>query len=456
MQEVRVSFPESFAWGAATASYQIEGAAAEDGKGPSVWDMFCRQPGKVWNGQSGDVACDHYHRYREDVGLMAEIGLKAYRFSVSWPRVLPEGIGKVNEAGLAFYDRLVDALLEAGVEPWVTLFHWDFPYALYCRGGWLNRDSADWFADYAALVVDRLSDRVTHWMTQNEPQVYLGYGHQTGEHAPGFKLGFADVLLATHHSHLAHGKAVQAIRAHAKARPVVGFALCGLLNMPASDRAEDVEAARQNCFAVRERSCMNYAWFADPLVLGRYPDDGVALFGRGMPEIRADDMKTMCQPLDFFGTNLYFGDRIRAETDGRSTVLRGVDTEPITVMEFPVTPDIAYWAPRFVYERYGLPVVITENGLATTDWVNETGRVVDASRIDFHSRYVQAYGRAIAEGVPALGYFVWSLMDNFEWAMGYRPRFGLVHVDYATQKRTLKDSALWYRDVIKANGPMRG
>jgi beta-glucosidase len=450
-----VRFPENFAWGAATASYQIEGAASADGKGPSVWDVFCRQAGRVWNGQSGDVACDHYRRYREDVGLMSEIGLRAYRFSISWPRVLPDGTGKVNEAGLTFYDRLVDALLDAGVEPWVTLFHWDYPHALYCRGGWLNRDSADWFADYATLVTDRLSDRVTHWMTQNEPQCYLGFGHQTGKHAPGLTLPFADVLLATHHSHLAHGKAVQAIRASARVRPAVGFALVGLLNMPATASAEDIQAARQNCFSVRERDCWNYAWFADPLVLGRYPEDGVALFGRDMPELRAGDMQTMCQPLDFFGTNLYFGDRVRAGANGLPEVLPSVNTEPLTGYGFPVTPDIAYWAPRFIYERYGLPVVITENGLAGTDWVHEGGRVADAHRIDFHSRYLRAYGRAFAEGIPARGYFVWSLMDNSEWAHGHRHRFGLVHVDFATQKRTLKDSALWYRDVIAANGPRK-
>jgi beta-glucosidase len=447
-----VSFPENFAWGAATASYQVEGAAAEDGKGLSVWDMFSREPGKILSGHRGDVACDHYHRYREDAGIMAEIGLRAYRFSISWPRVLPEGTGKVNEKGLAFYDRLVDALLEAGIEPWATLFHWDFPYALYCRGGWLNRDVSDWFAEYAGIVAGRLSDRVTHWMTHNEPQVYLGMGHLTGEHAPGLGLSLAQVLLAAHHSNLAHGRAVQAIRANARKTPSVGFALCGLLNMPATDSAADVEAARRNCFSVRERNCWNYTWFADPMVLGSYPEDGVALFGADMPEIRAGDMETICQPLDFFGTNFYFSDKVAAAENGEWTVERSADTEPNTNYGFPMTPDGLYWAPRFIYERYRLPVVITENGMSGLDWVTEEGCVPDRQRIDFHRRYLKAFERAIDEGVPALGYFVWTLMDNFEWQHGYRQRMGLVHVDYRTQVRTLKDSAYWYRDVIRSNG----
>ncbi len=249
-------FPKDFVWGAAASSYQIEGAAGRDGGGVSVWDMLGRQPGKIVNGDTGEVACDHYHRYREDVGLMAEMGLQAYRFSVSWPRVLPQGAGAVNAKGLDFYSRLVDALLEHGISPWVTLFHWDFPYALYCRGGWLNRDSADWFADYTALVVDKLSDRVAHWITLNEPQCFIGMGHLDGTHAPGMQMGVAEVLLAAHHALLAHGQAVQVIRARAKTKPSIGAAQASLISIPATDQPDDIAAARRSMFSIREKQIL--------------------------------------------------------------------------------------------------------------------------------------------------------------------------------------------------------
>ena len=257
-----MNFPKDFVWGAAAASYQIEGGAFDDGKGLSVWDMMCRQPGKIWEGNTGEVSCDHYYRYEEDANLMGEIGLKAYRLSISWPRVIPEGTGKVNDKGLAFYDRLIDSLLENGVDPWITLFHWDYPYALYCRGGWLNRDSSDWFAEYAAVITDKLSNRVSHWMTQNEPQCYIGLGHQIGEHAPGVKLGFADILLAAHHSLLAHGKAVQAIRAHANLKPMIGAAPVGFTYYPATDSKVDIEAARNVMFSITKKNCWNNTWLA--------------------------------------------------------------------------------------------------------------------------------------------------------------------------------------------------
>ena len=291
-----MSFPKDFIWGAAAASYQVEGAAYEDGKGLSVWDMLCRQPGRIWSNDTGEVACDHYHRYEQDARLMAEIGLKAYRLSISWPRVIPDGTGKVNAKGLAFYDKLVDSLLENGVDPWVTLFHWDYPYALYCRGGWLNRDSSDWFAEYTQVIVDKLSDRVTRWMTQNEPQCFIGLGHQEGEHAPGLKLGFADVLLAAHNSLLAHGKAVHVIRARTKRKALIGAAPVGIIKMPCSGNPEDVAAARAATFSVTAKNCWNNTWFADPVVLGNYPADGLKLFEKEMPVIREGDMATIRQP----------------------------------------------------------------------------------------------------------------------------------------------------------------
>lgn len=447
-----MSFPKNFVWGAAAASYQIEGAAYDDGKGLSVWDMMCKTPGKIWEGNTGDVACDHYHRYAEDTRLMQAIGLQAYRLSISWPRVLPNGTGGVNEKGLAFYDRLIDELLKNNIQPWVTLFHWDYPHALYCRGGWLNRDSADWFAEYTQVIVDKLSDRVSHWFTQNEPQCYIGLGHQTGEHAPGLKLGFAEVLLAAHHSLLAHGKAVQVIRARAKMQPIIGAAPVGVAKIPASNQPEDINAARAATFAISDKNCWSNTWFADPMILGQYPEDGCKLFAKEMPEIRAGDMATICQPLDFYGVNIYFDETVRARSNGGYEVVKSQIGPALTTMPWEVTPEALYWGPTFLHARYRLPIVVTENGIANCDWVQVDGKVHDPQRIDFLTRYLRAYHRAIADGVVAQGYFVWSVMDNFEWGHGYKQRFGLIYVDYATQQRVLKDSARWYKEVINSKG----
>ncbi len=451
-----MSFPKDFVWGAAAASYQIEGAAAEDGKGDSVWDMFCRKPGAVWQGQTGDVACDHYHRYKEDVALMKSLGLQAYRLSISWPRVLPGGVGGVNERGLAFCDALIDELLGANITPYVTLFHWDYPYDLYCRGGWLNADSPRWFAEYTDLVVRRLSDRVRHWMTLNEPQCFVGLGHQLGVHAPGDKLGLAQVLRVTHHALLAHGRAVQAIRASAKLPSVVGLAPCGAVKIPATTRPADIEAARQAMFATSSANMWDFGWFCDPIYLKRYPADGVALYGAAMPSIGPDDMDVIGQPLDFFGANIYHGAVTRAGAGGEPEDVAKSPGYAITGYLWPVTPEALYWGPRFLWERYAKPIIITENGLGNVDWVALDGAVHDPQRIDFTTRYLLALRHAAEAGVPVQGYFHWSITDNFEWAVGFQQRFGLIHVDYVTQKRTPKDSAYWYRDVIAANGENLG
>jgi len=457
------SFPDQFTWGAAAAAYQIEGAAFEDGKGASVWDMFCRRPGRVYKGQDGSVACDHYHRYREDVALMRDLHVPAYRFSISWPRVLPAGTGNVNPKGLDFYDKLVDELLAAKITPWVTLFHWDYPQALYLRGGWLNRDSPEWFANYAQVVVEKLSDRVTNWMTLNEPQCFIGLGHQRDLHAPGDKLGLHEVLVAAHHTLLAHGRAVQAIRAVAKRKPWVGWAVVGCTSIPEDEaKPADVSAARQAIFSAPKKSheevlisddtVFNNAWWADAAILGQYPSDFVTLFGDSMPKIADGDLKTIAQPLDFYGVNIYQGSLVRAGADGAP---QGVDQPvggPHTTYDWPVTPACLYWGPKLLQERYKLPIVITENGLASMDWVAANNTVPDAFRIDFLTRYLRELGRAISDGVDVRGYFQWSIMDNFEWNEGYKQRFGLVHVDYATQKRTPKQSAHWYRELMASNG----
>jgi beta-glucosidase len=448
-------FSDDFIWGAAAASYQIEGAAYAEGKGSSVWDIFCQQAGKIAGSDTGQIACDHYNRYATDVALMAQLGLSAYRLSIAWPRVLPDGVGTVNRKGLDFYDRLIDCLLSHNIQPWVTLFHWDYPYALYCRGGWLNRDSADWFADYTQVVVDTLSDRVQHWIPHNEPQCFIGLGHQQGEHAPGLKLGLRDVLLAAHHSLLAHGKSVQMIRAQAQLPPTIGTALVGVIAIPATDSPEDIEAARQATLSVRAKNCWNNTWFADPILKGAYPADGLQIFRDHLPDIRAEDLATMHQPLDFYGLNIYQGYTVQSTSKGGIAVVSPPVGSPHTTMDWPITPDALYWGPTFIHERYQLPIVITENGMANSDWVHSDGQVHDPQRIDFLKRYLGAFERASAAGIPAKGYFLWSILDNFEWAYGYQKRFGLIHVDYATQQRTLKDSAYWYKAAIASNSERR-
>jgi beta-glucosidase len=446
------SFPKIFVWGTAASSYQIEGAVDEGGRGQSVWDEFCRREGTVARHENATVACDHYHRFREDVALLREIGVRAYRFSIAWPRVLPGGVGKPNLAGLDFYSALVDLLLENGIEPWVTLFHWDYPLALFNKGGWLVRESADWFAEYTRVAVDALSDRVSHWMTLNEPRCFIGYGHQTGYHAPGLKCAVPELLLAAHHALLAHGKAVATIRAFAHAKPVIGVAHDSFVHYPVTGSEADLSAARQSIFAVSRKDVFNNSWFSDPMILGRYPADGVALFGSDMPAIAPGDMAAIRQPLDFFGINIYQGIGVRAGASGAPEPVPHPPGYPSTAMGWPITPPALYWGPTFYYERYRLPIVITENGMAGDDRVQADGRIRDPGRIDFIRRYLSEYARAIADGVDGRGYFYWSIMDNFEWAEGYAKRFGLVHVDYETQKRTIKDSGEWYARVITSGG----
>ena len=448
-----MSFPTDFTWGVASAAYQIEGAPSEDGKGPSVWDMFCRKPGAIWQGQNGDVACEHYHRWRDDVGLMKDLGIKAYRFSISWPRVLPEGTGQVNPKGMNFYSNLVDALLEAGIEPWITLFHWDYPLALYHKGGWLNRDSADWFAEYASVITRRLSDRVTHWMTHNEPQCFIGLGLEKGEHAPGDRLRFDEVLLATHHTLLAHGKAVQAIRANAKTAPFIGIAMVAAPSFPVTDSSADIEAAREAMFRTTERTAFQNAWWSDPIFLGHYPQDGMEFYGEMVPEIHPGDMETIAEPVDFFGANIYYGFPFKAGADGEPVAVPHPPGYPKTTQDFwPVTPTALYWGPRFLHERYKVPIVITENGHQNADVISLDGKVHDPQRLDYLQRHLIELRRAIADGVPVEGYLQWCFADNFEWAKGDAIRVGLVYTDYPTQRRIPKDSAYWYRDVIQSNG----
>jgi len=415
--------------------------------------MFCERPGAIGDGSNGDVACDHYNRYSEDVSLMKELGIPNYRLSLSWPRIIPDGIGKVSQEGLAFYDRLLDELIANGVRPHVTLYHWDLPYELYLKGGWLNRESADWFAEYTQVVVDKFSDRVASWMTLNEPQCFIGLGLHLGEHAPGAKLNFKEVLLAGHHAMLAHGRAVQVIRARSASPTRVGWAPVGAPILPETDSPADIDAAREATFTSKPKTVWNNAWWNDPVFFGEYPRADLETFGSDAPNPRAGDMETICQPLDFFGANIYTGDTVRADPiTGDPIYVPHPQGTARTIYHWAVSPEALYWGPKFYYERYGKPIVVTENGMGLSDWVALDGKVHDPQRIDFLSRYLGQLERAMDDGVEVEGYFQWSLMDNFEWQEGYRFRFGLVHVDYQTQNRTPKDSAYWYRDVIASNG----
>jgi len=429
---------KDFIWGVSTSNYQIEGAAREDGRGLGIWDTFCRQ-GKIANNDNADVACDHYHRYAEDVALMQRIGVDAYRFSVSWPRLLPEGRGRVNEAGLAFYDRLLDRLLAAGIEPWLCLYHWDLPQALEDLGGWTARDSATWFGDFAALVGRRYGDRIKRIATFNEPAVFSLLGYAYGSHAPG-KVDYDALLKVIHNVNRAHGRAVDAIRA-----TVEGASIGSVHNVqpcrPASDSAADRIATE------RFDEYWNRA-FPQPQMLGTYPPQlGEAL----APLIKPGDLVEICRSTDWFGLNHYGPLYIKESTDMLKSGFGPVPAHiPRTSMGWPIEPDGLEETLLMLDRTYALPIFVMENGTATVDQVLANGEVHDQDRIDYLRGYIGAMDAAIAAGADVRGYFVWSLMDNFEWNSGYKERFGLVHVDYATLQRRPKASAKWYGELIRA------
>jgi beta-glucosidase len=442
-------FPADFLWGTATAAYQIEGGVAEDGRGPSIWDTFSHTPGKIERDENGDVASDHYHRWREDVALMARLGLRAYRFSIAWPRILPQGHGMVNQAGLDFYDHLVDALLAHQIVPFITLYHWDLPQALQdTKGGWLNRDTAYRFSDYAAVVTNRLGDRVQHWMTLNEPHVSSDHGYVNGGHAPGLH-GIGNALPTTHHLLLGHGLAVEPIRANAKGAQV-GIAYSLPQVVPATDRAADIVAAE------RADAYINTIYL-DPTLKGVYPQ---AIADLIPPElIQEGDMAIIGRPLDLIGINYYHQLRARADTQPHSL---GFTIDPfnpdapggLTAMDWEVYPQgLADWIRRVAQDYPGHDIYITENGAAYPDTLGPDGTVHDERRIAFLRDHTRAALEALAGGAPLKGYFAWSFIDNFEWARGYAPRFGLIYDDYATQARYVKDSGHWYARLIETGSP---
>ncbi len=437
-----IQFPDHFTWGAATASYQVEGAANEEGRGESIWDRFSATPGNVLNNESGLVADDHYHRYQEDIHLMGDLKMQAYRFSIAWSRILPTGRGQVNSAGLDFYERLVDALLAAHIEPFVTLYHWDLPQALQDEvGGWGSRQTAEAFAEYVSIVTRRLGDRVHHWITLNEPWVSAFRGHEAGAHAPGLR----DKALAwqvSHHLLLAHGLAVPIVREHGDAR--VGITLNLSPVSPASTSAEDQQAAHLY-------DGTHNRWFLDPVFKGSYPSDVLSWLGEMTPKVEATDAEVIARPLDFLGVNYYYRTIVRQHADSPEVVKP--EGAQFTEMGWEVYPQGLHDLLVRLHQDYAIPqFYITENGASFPDTLSPDGHVHDPLRIQYlHDHLLQAHA-AIEEGVPLAGYFAWSLMDNFEWAYGYSRRFGLVYVDYPTQRRIIKDSGYWYRDTIAANG----
>jgi beta-glucosidase len=446
MSDLFLTFPEGFIWGAATAAYQIEGAANEDGRGPSIWDTFSHTPGNIFNGDTGDVAGDHYHRWKEDVDLIASLRLDAYRFSVAWPRIQPLGKGTVNAPGLDFYDRLVDELLSNNIQPWVTLYHWDLPQALQDEGGWRNRQTADYFADYASIMAQRLGDRVQHWITLNEPYVSAFLGHHTGVHAPGIR-NIETALKVTHHLLLSHGLAVQAIRSASPQPCQVGITLNLHSVHPASQSEPDLKAA-QRFDGIQNRL------YLDPVFSGTYPQDLIDFFGAKFPNVQPDDLKTIQVPIEFLGVNNYFRFVIQNDPEIPDLKLRQIflrEREYTEMWEI-YPPGIYEVLIRVWNDYHPAKMYITENGCAIPDGVDADGRVRDYRRTRFLRDHLFQCYRAIGDGVPLAGYFVWSLMDNFEWAYGYAKRFGIIYVDYATQVRTFKDSGAWYSRVARANG----
>jgi len=440
-------YPSGFVWGVATAAAQIEGGAGADGKGESNWDRFATLPGKIKGGDSPETACDHYHLYEADADLIRELGVRDYRLSIAWPRVFPDGIGPPNLHGLEFYDRLINALLARGITPWVTLFHWDLPQKLEERGGWLVRETVDAFGRYADTVVKRLSDRVAYWFTVNEIPCFIGKGYGDGYFAPGRTVDAKSLYQAYHHALLAHGLGVSAVRAYGSAQAIVGLVHNHLPAppIPAIEIPADIAAAR----VLYERDNRH---LMAPLFQGRYADAFLEEVGRDAPIVAEGDLALISQPTDFLGLNPYAGRFVRAGRDGRPEVLAFPPQYPQgDLWWLQVTPQVVYWVVRFAAEVYGVRTIyITENGAAYADEMSN-GEIIDLDRREYLRSHLVSLHRAIAEGYDVRGYFAWSLLDNFEWAEGYSKRFGLVRVDYETQKRTTKLSGNWYRAVIREN-----
>ena len=443
-----MQFPDDFVWGAASAAYQIEGYDLEDGGGASIWRAFTHTPGKIAYGDTGDIACDSYHRYPEDIALLKELGAKAYRFSTSWSRIDPKGDGCWNEAGLAYYDKVVDLCLANGIEPYMTLYHWELPQALEDLGGWQEEDTARRFGRFAGMMAARFKGRVKHYFTLNEPQCTTSLGYQQGLHAPGKQLDLPALFRIHIHQMMAHGLALQAIRA-ADPGAVVGIASTGNLCYPETETPENIEAARQATFATDpENWIFTHHWLLDPIVLGRFPDCSGTPLEPLVNQVSREQMAIIHTVPDMLGYNIYNGHEVRTAALGYEFVPK-YPGYPRTALKWPVTPEVLNWGVRFLQERYGLPGYITENGLSCNDRIYLDGKVHDPDRIDFLARYLTSLGRAVESGAQIRGYFQWALTDNLEWHSGYGDRFGLVYIDFPTGSRIPKDSFYWYQRTIR-------
>lgn len=433
-----MSFSKDFLWGAATSAYQIEGAVDADGRVPSIWDAMTEK--RIRHGESGRIACDHYHLFKEDIKEMKKMGLKSYRFSVAWSRIISDASGTINEKGLDFYRSLVSELKKAGIEPLCTLFHWDLPMWVYEHGGWLNDEISDWFAKYVSVVVDALSDKVRYWFTINEPVCFGPVSWAVAVHPPFMKLSGEPLRHVFRNILLSHGKAVEQIRKHAKLKPLVGLATTCSPVIP--QKEEDIERAYEKTFSFENAFGLphagEYCW-ADAIVLGNFNEKS---FG----SVTEEERKIISRPIDFFGVNIYSGEKLDAQDGDLS---RGY---PRNACGWPIEPQSLYWGAKFLYRRYQLPVIISENGLANCDWIMSDGKVHDPQRVDFLKQYLHELKKAVDEGVPVLGYTHWSFMDNMEWAEGYDTRFGLLYVDYPSLRRIWKDSAYYYAEIIRTNG----
>jgi beta-glucosidase len=445
-----MAFKEDFAFGVATAAYQIEGAWNEDGKGPSHWDEFTHNNAVVFDGYNADIACDHYHRYKEDIALMHELGVNAYRFSVAWSRVLPNGIGEVNEKGVEFYNNLINEMLAKGITPYLTLYHFDLPYALKTKKGLLNEDFPKWFEEYALLIKNRFGDRVKHFITFNEPICMFGGGFNPQVHLPKeWGITTKEKFLAVHHMLLAHGKAVKVLKEIPNAK--VGISPNGVFAYPKDENnAQDIEVAKKEFFSLpKDNPFVSETLYADAIIFGKYPKECFTLYKNDMPLIKDGDMEIISEPIDFLAQNIYNGYPVSADKNGNAVKARLTQGSPKTAIGWDVTPEYMYFATKFLHERYNLPLIVSENGMANTDLLTLDKKVHDGARSEFILRHISALKKAVKDGVEIDGYFYWTFMDNFEWCHGFAQRFGIVYIDYQTLERIKKDSFYTYQQIIR-------
>lgn len=449
-------FQKDFIWGVGASAYQIEGAVTEDGKGSSVWDEFSKIPGKVFEGHTGETASDHYHRYKEDIAYMKDLGVQSFRMSLSWTRIMPDGTGRVEKRGVEHYRDVIKELKKNGIRPFLAIFVWDYPTALWRKGGWLNPDSPKWFEEYTKVVAEEFGDLLEgeYLTTFNEPEMMFGNTFVTGNLAPGVIMSDGDVIRMIHNMLIAHGLSVKVLREKIPTAKV-GITLCSDPVIPPDLKPETLEACRNFYFRAGDdiRSLtFGLSWYNDPVCLGTYPEDGLKNFGKYLPEGWEQDLKIICQPLDWLGHNLYTGVHADVGETGEVSVRPNPVGYPQTQYGWTIYPECMYWGPRNLYERYHLPIFLTENGMACHDGIALDGRVHDPNRIDYTHRYLLELKRAAEDGIDIRGYFHWSLLDNYEWASGFSLRFGLLYVNYQTCERTPKDSFWWYQKVIKSNG----